>query len=288
MTTQTPTTEPPGTRGTEQDGEAVAGADPGADPAGDAERWRHALALALDTDDLATAVEWAGRLRPWFGVMKVGLQLYSACGPDVVRALVDDGHPVFLDLKLHDIPTTVGKAAHVVGRLGATYVTAHIAGGAEMLAEAVSGFEDGSAGGSTEGSFAGGPPGSLEAVQPRAAGVLGVTVLTSLPLAPAELLAERARAAVEARCAGVVCAARDLVVVRAEIADLAAVIPGVRPEGAPTDDQARAATPSEALALGADLLVVGRAVTRAAVPEHAAAALVGGIARAGKRASGTS
>lgn len=249
---------------------------------------RDRLALALDFDNLAAARSMARRLTDYFAVVKVGLELFIAEGPAAVEAFVADGFAVFLDLKLHDIPTTVGKAAHVVGRLGATYVTAHIAGGAEMLAEAVSGFEDGSAGGSTEGSFAGGPPGSLEAVQPRAAGVLGVTVLTSLPLAPAELLAERARAAVEARCAGVVCAARDLVVVRAEIADLAAVIPGVRPEGAPTDDQARAATPSEALALGADLLVVGRAVTRAAVPEHAAAALVGGIARAGKRASGTS
>jgi orotidine-5'-phosphate decarboxylase len=257
-----------------------------AETGAEAEQWRGALALALDTDDLATAVSWAGRLRPWFGVMKVGLELYSACGPDVVRALVDDGHTVFLDLKLHDIPTTVGRAARVVGRLGVTYLTAHVDGGAAMLDAAVTGFEEGREAGAAP---RGGPPAGDAAGpgrQPRPAGVLGVTVLTSLPLAPADLLTERARAAVEARCVGVVCAARDLVVVRADIGDLIAVIPGVRPEGTPSDDQARSATASEALSLGADVLVVGRAVTRESVPEDAAAALVRAIARSGGRPGG--
>jgi orotidine-5'-phosphate decarboxylase len=264
VTTQTPTTEPEGTT---------------ADLASQAERWREVLALALDTDDFAAAVNWADRLRPFFGVMKVGLELYSACGPDVVRALVDDGHTVFLDLKLHDIPTTVGRAARAVGRLGATYLTAHIAGGPAMLAAAVTGFEEGSHGGTA---FGAGREGDGSRARPgRPAGVLGVTVLTSLPLAPADVLAERARAAVAARCVGVVCAAGDLVVVRPEIGDLTAVIPGVRPEGTPQDDQARSATASEALSLGADLLVVGRAVTRAPVPEDAAASLVGAIAGTG-------
>jgi len=248
----------------------------------DAEQWRHVLALALDTDDLATAVSWADRLRPWFGVMKVGSELFSAHGPDAVRAFVDDGHEVFLDLKLHDIPTTVGRAARVIGRLGVSYVTAHVAGGPEMLAAAVAGFE---AGAPSAGALTNSQGSGREA---RARGVLGVTVLTSEPLAPAEVLVERARAAVGARCVGVVLAARDLVVVRDLIGELVAVIPGVRPAGTPTDDQARSATPTEALRNGADLLVVGRAITLATMPEQAAAELVGAIASTGRGRTATS
>jgi orotidine-5'-phosphate decarboxylase len=259
--------------GTEADTAAGTAAD--TEAINEAERWRNVLALALDTDDLATAVSWAARLRPWFGVMKVGSELFSACGPAVVRELVDDGHPVFLDLKLHDIPTTVGRAARVIGKLGVSYVTAHVAGGPEMLAAAVAGFEAGAAAAGVTGGS-----GDGRAVSSR--GVLGVTVLTSERLAPAEALVERALAAADAGCAGLVCAARDLIVVRALVAELVAVIPGVRPEGAPTDDQARAATPTEALRYGADLLVVGRAVTRAAAPERAAAELVHAIARSGQ------
>src|SRR5438105_1018578 len=86
---------------------------------------RDRLALALDTDDLVVALRWAKELQPWFGVMKVGLELFSAAGPDAVASMADHGFKVFLDMKLYDIPTTVRRAARLLGELGATYVTLH-------------------------------------------------------------------------------------------------------------------------------------------------------------------
>src|SRR5688572_10967425 len=94
---------------------------------------RQRLAIALDADDLVEARRIARDVSPWFGVAKVGLELYSACGPDAVTHMIEAGMTVFLDLKLHDIPTTVGKAARVVGSLGARYLTMHAFGGVAML-----------------------------------------------------------------------------------------------------------------------------------------------------------
>src|SRR5579864_9208000 len=104
---------------------------------------RDRLALALDTDDLVDALRTARDLEPWFGVAKVGLELFSATGPEVVTALVERGWKVFLDLKLHDIPSTVGKAARVLGALGASYLTLHAHGGVEMLQAGVEGLATG-------------------------------------------------------------------------------------------------------------------------------------------------
>lgn len=211
------------------------------------------LALALDTADLDEATALAARLAPWFSVAKVGLELFAAAGPAAVEALVAAGTDVFVDLKLYDIPTTVRRAARVLAARGAAYVTVHSAGGAAMLRACVEGLAEGAAG--------------------TAPVALGVTVLTSDPEAPAALLEERAAAVAAAGCGGLVCAARDLAVVRAAAPGLRAVVPGIRPAGAPRHDQARAATPAEAVAGGAALLVVGRAVTGAADPEAAAAAV---------------
>ena len=94
---------------------------------------RRRLALVLDLDDLVAARRLAQTLRPWFGVVKVGLELYSASGPDAIETMAELGYEVFADLKLHDIPTTVGKASRVLGSLGASYVTMHAFGGVEML-----------------------------------------------------------------------------------------------------------------------------------------------------------
>src|SRR6476646_6690513 len=94
---------------------------------------RFRLALALDVDDLDDARRLAGSLAPWIGVAKVGLELYASAGPSAVSALRDDGFRVFLDAKLHDIPTTVGRAARVLGRLGLSYLNLHAAGGEAML-----------------------------------------------------------------------------------------------------------------------------------------------------------
>ncbi len=224
---------------------------------------RSRLALALDVDDQVAALRLAHELRPWFGVAKVGLELYSAAGPDTVAALAEEGFGVFLDLKLHDIPNTVGRAARVLGALGVSYLTAHASGGAAMLRAAVDGLAEGAAGAGRE-----------------APGVLAVTILTSDDGAPPHVLGARVATAVEARCAGFVCAASDVAEAKQLAPNLLAVVPGIRPLGIPSHDQARVATPADALGAGADLLVVGRAVTSAADPAEAAARLSSELAGA--------
>ncbi len=221
---------------------------------------RDLLALALDLDDLVEALRLATQLQPWFGTVKVGLELFSAAGPEAIVSLRDLGFGVFVDLKLHDIPTTVQKAARVLGALGVDWLTLHAAGGEQMLAAGVDGLSEGAA--------AAGLP------EPKA---LAVTVLTSERQAPAALVAERVTTAVGGRCAGIVCAAADLPVARRVAPQILTVVPGIRPEGADPHDQERAATPAAARAAGADVLVIGRAVTAAPDPVAAAQAITASI-----------
>jgi orotidine-5'-phosphate decarboxylase len=222
---------------------------------------RATLALALDVDDLVPALRLARELRPWFGTMKVGLELYSAAGPESITSLVDLGVDVFVDLKVYDIPTTVSRAARVIGALGARYLTLHAAGGPAMVRAGVEGLREGAAG-------AGAP-------EPVA---LGVTVLTSEPEATTHLLRQRVMAGLDGGCQGFVCAVSDIPSVRQIAPSSLLVTPGIRPEGAPADDQGRVATPTAARAAGAGLLVVGRPVTRADDPAEAARALVASLA----------
>ncbi len=219
---------------------------------------RDRMALALDVDDLVEANRLARQLRPWFGVAKIGLELFTAAGPDAINAMLDLGYDVFLDLKLHDIPTTVRKSAGVAGALGVTYLTMHASGGPAMLRAGVEGF--------LESAHRAGMP------TPTA---LGITVLTSDADAPAHIVPNRLRIAVEAGCGGVVCAASDLIDVRQMAPRTMRVVPGIRAAGAERHDQPKAVTPAIALAEGADLLVIGRAVTLADDPAAAAASLFG-------------
>jgi orotidine-5'-phosphate decarboxylase len=220
---------------------------------------RDRLALVLDVEDLGAATALARRLAPWFGVAKVGLELFTAVGPDAVKAMQDLGFRVFLDLKLHDIPNTVERASRSAARLGATWLTVHAAGGAEMLRAAVRGADAGALGGG-------------------ATGILGVTVLTSEPDAGA--FPVRLQAALDAGCRGIVCSAHELADAKRTAPDLVAAVPGLRLAGQETHDQARAATPGAAAAAGADLLVVGRAVTAAADVEAAAESVSDDVRRA--------
>ena len=222
---------------------------------------RSRLAIVLDRDDLVDASRLAASVRPWFGVAKVGLELYSAAGPDAVTAMAALGYRVFADLKLHDIPTTVRRAGRVLGAIGASYVTLHTVGGVDMVRAGVEGL--------VEGAERAGLP------TPTA---LGVTVLTSDADAPAELLAERVQVAIDAGCGGVVCAVRDIPTIRPLAPDLVLYTPGIRMPGASTHDQGRPATPREAWDAGADILGIGRTVTEAADPVVAAAALVDSLA----------
>jgi len=226
-----------------------------------ADEVRRHLALALDVDDLDHARRIAGELAPWIGVAKVGLELYGAAGPDAVRALRADGFDVFLDAKLHDIPTTVGRAARVLGRLGLAYLNLHAAGGVAMLAAGVEGMREGAA------------DAGVEAPTP-----IAVTVLTSDPDASA--FDARLDAAIESGCRGVVCSVQELRRVRALAPEFVTIVPGVRMSGSDRDDQARVGTPGAVAAAGADVLVVGRTVTAAARPRAAARAVHDEVATA--------
>ena len=176
---------------------------------------------------------------------------------------MEAGFRVFVDLKVLDIPTTTRKAARVLGALGASYLTVHASAGTATLAAAAEGL--------AEGADRAGLP---------APAVLAVTVLTSEAEAPADLVRSRVEAAREAGCGGFVCAASDLGQAKAIAPGLLAVVPGIRLAGTGRDDQGRAATPAEALLAGADMLVIGRAVTAAAEPEAAAASIVEELAAA--------
>ena len=224
---------------------------------------RRRLALALDTDDLVDALRMAREFEPWFGVAKVGLELFSATGPECVSALAERGWKVFVDLKLHDIPTTVNKAARVLGALGASYLTVHAHGGVDMLRAAVEGLDAGAA--------------NVGLPSPAA---IAVTVLTSDDTAPPHILAKRVAAAVDGGCSGIVCAASDVREAKQLAPRLIAVVPGIRLSGSDRHDQARAASPDVAIEAGADLLVIGRTVTGAADRALAASMVAGAVAAA--------
>jgi orotidine-5'-phosphate decarboxylase len=224
---------------------------------------RERICVALDVPTLDEASDLARRLAGEVGWFKVGLELFGAHGPDAVRSIAEHG-PVFLDLKLHDIPTTVGRAAARLGALGVGLLTVHAGGGAAMVRAAVDGLA--AAGSGAEGTPAG--------------RILAVTVLTSMsdedlasvnaPGATTQVPA-LAELAVGAGAPGLVCAPRDLGRVRSAVgAAPLLVTPGIRPAGSGEDDHARAATPASAVAGGADLLVVGRPITRAPDPVAAA------------------
>jgi len=221
---------------------------------------RSKMALALDVDDLVEALRMARRLSPWFGVAKVGLELYTAAGPDAVGTMLDNGFDVFLDLKLHDIPTTVGKAASVVGALGAKYLTMHAHGGESMLQAGVDGLRTGAR--------------NADLPEPMA---VAVTVLTSDASAPAHIMPNRLRLAVEAGCGGIVCSGANVREARELSPRTLRIVPGIRAEGADSHDQPYPLTPTRALEEGAGLLVVGRAVTAAEDPAAAASALFAGL-----------
>ncbi|GAA4611064.1 orotidine-5'-phosphate decarboxylase [Actinoallomurus liliacearum] len=225
------------------------------------------IAVALDAADLETAARWAALVTPHVSTVKVGLELYLRYGPDVVASVRGaSGVQVFLDLKLHDIPATVAGAAHAVSRLKPAYLTVHAGGGAAMIRAAVE-----------------------AAPQTK---IAAVTVLTSLSEADLDALGlggsasdvvrRMAALAVGAGAQALVCSPREVADVRAEVGpDITLITPGVRPAGSATQDQARVATPEEALAAGADLLVIGRPITGAPDPGAAAAGIAAALRRTG-------
>jgi len=224
------------------------------------------VAVALDAPDLDTAAHWAALVTPHVSTVKIGLELYLRYGPDVVATVRGaSGVNVFLDLKLHDIPNTVAGAARAVSRLRPEILTVHAAGGADMIRAAVEAV-----------------PGTM---------VAGVTLLTSIrdqdltelgvPGTVSDAVRRMAVLAVAAGARGLVCSPQEVAAVRAEVGpDITLITPGIRPSGADSDDQARIATPVEAIKAGADLLVIGRPITRASDPGAAAATIAASLRRA--------
>ncbi len=240
----------------------------------------HRLIVALDVATAPDADALVARLARLGVAFKVGSQLFTAAGPDAVAAIVRRGGKVFLDLKFHDIPNTVGAAARAAARLGAFMFNVHALGGAEMMRAA----REGAAAGAGE---AGVPP-------PL---VIAVTVLTSHTEASlrealggdVRLGEQAARLAAQARAAGldgVVASPHEVAAIRAACgAAFTIVTPGIRLPGSPPDDQRRTMTPAEATRAGADYLVVGRPILQATDPAGAARAILEDLARSSPAAT---
>jgi orotidine-5'-phosphate decarboxylase len=222
------------------------------------------LIPAIDTADAAQAAALARALAPHVGAVKAGLELFAAGGPAAVAG-VAAAAPVFLDLKLHDIPNTVAGAVRALLPLRPAMLTLHAGGGPAMVAAAREAAE--AAGDDRPILLAVTVLTSLDAATLAATGVAGGTVQQALRLA---------RLAIEAGADGLVCAPQEVARIRDALgAAPLLVVPGIRPGGSAADDQARTATPAEAVAAGADWIVVGRPITRAADPVAAARAIVG-------------
>jgi orotidine-5'-phosphate decarboxylase len=212
------------------------------------------LIVALDVSSSAAAQEIVSTLGDAVQVYKVGTQLYTAQGPQVVRDLIASGRKVFLDLKYHDIPNTVAAAVREAAQLGVSMLTLHALGGTKMLNAGVE---------AARGS--------------KSLRVLAVTVLTSMeqadlneigiPGSVEQQVSSLALLALKSGCSGVVTSAREIRALRASQGNnFLVVTPGIRPAGSALGDQARVVTPSEAMAAGATHIVVGRPITAAADP----------------------
>lgn len=223
------------------------------------------IAVALDAPDLETAARWADLVTPHVSTVKIGLEIYLRHGPDAVASIRGaSGAQVFLDLKLHDIPATVAGAARAVARLRPNVVTVHAAGGPAMIRAAVDAAPGVSIAAVT----------ALTSLSDEDVARIGITD------SPKDWVLRLARLAVEAGASALVCSPREVAAVRAEVGpDITLITPGVRPAGTDSHDQARVATPEQALAEGADLLVIGRAITGTPDPGAAAAAIAASLRR---------
>jgi len=215
----------------------------------------HKIIVALDYADTTSALALVARLDPALCRLKVGKELFTVAGPELVRTLVARGFEVFLDLKFHDIPNTVAAACRAAAELGVWMVNVHASGGRRMMAaaqEALAGLD-------------------------RRPLLIAVTVLTSMSAedlaevgvsdAPAGQVLRLARLTQACKLDGVVCSAQEAAMLRADLgADFRLVTPGIRPAGAEVGDQRRVMTPAEAVRAGATDLVIGRPITAADDP----------------------
>jgi orotidine-5'-phosphate decarboxylase len=224
------------------------------------------IIVALDYADAASALALVERLDPALCRLKVGKELFTSAGPELVRTLVARGFEVFLDLKFHDIPNTVAAACRAAAGLGVWMLNVHAAGGRRMMTAAQEALAD----------------------LPKPPLLIAVTVLTSMSAedlgevgvagTPADQVLRLARLTQACKLDGVVCSAQEAAMLRADLgADFRLVTPGIRPAGAEAGDQRRVMTPAEALRAGATDLVIGRPITAAADPLAALKAIQTGI-----------
>jgi orotidine-5'-phosphate decarboxylase len=224
------------------------------------------IIVALDFADSKQALEFSRKTSPDQCRLKIGKELFTSCGPALVEQLVSSGYDIFLDLKFHDIPNTVQKAASAAAKLGVWMLNVHALGGSAMMQAAREGVE-------------------IVAQRPF---LIAVTVLTSLSSqdlrdigidrSVPDLVDQLARNALASGLDGVVCSAEEAPALRSSIGDSALLVtPGIRPEWASTDDQQRIVTPQQALADGASYLVIGRPITRHQDPAAALALIIESI-----------
>ena len=240
---------------------------------------KNKLIVALDVDSVEQARRLVEQLRDVVGMFKVGSQLFTAAGPELVREIVSGGNKVFLDLKFHDIPNTVAAAAVEATRLGVSIFNVHASGGSEMMARTAQAVAE-----------------TSQQEQLAKPAVIAVTLLTSaneatlreigIEAQPDKLVTQLARMAATAGLDGVVASAMEAPAIRtATSRDFLIVTPGVRPAGAMAGDQKRITTPGEAIVRGADYIVVGRPILRAPDPVFAAAQIIEEITDASQPAA---
>lgn len=232
-------------------------------------RGKDRLIIALDVSDAGKAVELVEQLTPYTGMFKVGMELFYSQGAEIIREIKKRNGKIFLDLKMHDIPNTVARAARVLARLGVDMINVHAAGGREMMQAAAEAVRQESA--------------ALGVKPPL---IIAVTVLTSISQEvfnqqmgmPGEIMDRVtywARLAEEAGMDGVVASPREATAIRQTCgSEFIIVTPGVRPEGSEKGDQKRVTTPGQAILAGATYLVVGRPITGAADPVRGAREVV--------------
>jgi len=228
------------------------------------------LILVLDAPSPREVAPALRQLQGTVRWAKIGLEMFTACGPDCVREVADLGYRIFLDLKLHDIPNTVAHSVASVSRLPIELLTLHVAGGRAMIERAV----------------------RAQAEHAPRLRLLGVTVLTSLGAddlrdigvagQPEDQVLRLGRLAIDSGLTGLVCSPLELVPLRAALPpETVLVTPGIRPAGAARDDQTRVMTPAEAARSGSSFIVVGRAIFQAPDPVAAARAILDDLATAG-------
>lgn len=224
------------------------------------------IICAIDTKDVQVAIKLCNEIKPYVGMVKLGLEFFTMNGPDGIKAIQSCGIPIFLDLKFFDIPNTVAECVRSAVRLGVNMLTIHASGGTAMMSAALQAAND-----------------ETMRLGTTAPLILGVTVLTSMDASDiADIGISRdvstqvlslAKLSKDSGLSGIVCSPLEIELIKKECPGLKLIVPGIRPASASKDDQKRIMTPHQAIKSGADYIVIGRPITKAENPVEAAKAI---------------